>query len=296
MKYTTQSAIYIPQKPGLRGIWEKIEAGARVCYKSGSKTEYDENGDSISAEKFAKNIINVKKHTSVAEHAAVYLVFDLDNGCWRIFEHPKIQPYVRIVWDNKKVYISTNYRVLVENHLEHLISHAVDEPIKDLHEPIYTFHVITNRGVSAELNRHRHNSPSERSTRYVDASTNFNICISGQPRPIDSGYDRLNIYLSDKANLSADQTYDLAFLMSEYCYKRLRELGEPKQKARGVLPLQLETELMISAFETDWRHFFDLRYFQSTGPVHPDMLDLTTKMVAALPENSNLKQYISKGI
>ena len=37
-----------------------------------------------------------------------------------------------------------------------------------------------------------------------------------------------------------------------------------------VLPLDTNTELVHTAFLSDWKHFFDLRALGTTGAPHPD--------------------------
>lgn len=65
---------------------------------------------------------------------------------------------------------------------------------------------------------------------------------------------------------------------AERNYMYLIEQGLQPQQAREVLPLCTATEAVYTAFESDWNHFFDLRYFESTGKVHPNMKELTTLM------------------
>jgi thymidylate synthase (FAD) len=50
------------------------------------------------------------------------------------------------------------------------------------------------------------------------------------------------------------------------------------QEARQVLPNALKTEICMTGFASDWKHFFDLRYYGKTGKPHPDMLQLATLM------------------
>lgn len=67
--------------------------------------------------------------------------------------------------------------------------------------------------------------------------------------------------------------------------------GANPQEARQVLPNALKTEIVMTGFASDWRHFFDLRLFEKTGRVHPDMLDIATKAKQLLFEE-NLWEYI----
>ena len=58
---------------------------------------------------------------------------------------------------------------------------------------------------------------------------------------------------------------------SEYYYFMLLDRGWKPQQARQVLPNALKTELVMTGFESDWKHFFSLRSPKAgaTG-VHPD--------------------------
>ena len=75
-------------------------------------------------------------------------------------------------------------------------------------------------------------------------------------------------------------------LLTEYMYKQLLKNGQTPQQARQVLNQATKTEMIVTAFESDWRHFFDLRYFGTTGRPHPDMLELTGLMKEELVKNN----------
>ena len=61
-----------------------------------------------------------------------------------------------------------------------------------------------------------------------------------------------------------------ANLACEWSYMNLIRLGWKPQQARRILPLDLVTELVHTAFVSDWNHFFDLRARGTTGAPHPD--------------------------
>ena len=82
-----------------------------------------------------------------------------------------------------------------------------------------------------------------------------------------------------------------AWARSEFEYNSMIRDGLQPQQAREVLPLATKSELVMTGFMSDWRHFFDLRLFEKTGKVHPDMLDIAIKAKRALEENS-LWEYI----
>ena len=67
-------------------------------------------------------------------------------------------------------------------------------------------------------------------------------------------------------------------------YFALLNNGCSPQQARQVLPNALKTEIVVTGFISDWKHFFDLRYFGTTGKPHPDMFELSTKAKTVLEE------------
>lgn len=66
-----------------------------------------------------------------------------------------------------------------------------------------------------------------------------------------------------------------ALSRAEKEYSLLIEKRCKAQEARAVLPNATKTEICMTGFADDWKHFFDLRYFETTGKVHPDMKVLT---------------------
>lgn len=77
-----------------------------------------------------------------------------------------------------------------------------------------------------------------------------------------------------------DEGKSLLFYLckSEKLYNHLvNNCNWKAQQARMILPLCLKTEICMTGFESDWRHFFDLRYYGETGKPHPDMELLASK-------------------
>lgn len=67
---------------------------------------------------------------------------------------------------------------------------------------------------------------------------------------------------------NAVDTWLFANLACEWSYMRLIKLGWKSQQARRVLPLDTHSELIHTAFVSDWKHFFSLRCDKAA---HPDM-------------------------
>lgn len=81
---------------------------------------------------------------------------------------------------------------------------------------------------------------------------------------------------------------------AEQCYFLMLEEGATPQQARDVLPNATKTELIMTGFSSDWRHVLDLRLFEKTGKVAPDMLDLMQKAQKAMQEASIWEDIVNK--
>ena len=279
------------QEPGVEGMLKHIERCGRVSYKSEDRITDD------SYKEFVNRML-VNHHLSVLEHGSVYLKIPIKaEPAYRIDEYAE-NPYSKLTTrkesDNWYYYISTNYRVLVEHDWLDNLKYLCEST--EYHEKRFSIHVITDRGVSAEANRHRVNTVTERSTRYCDYSNekkfNGQVRVMVPPELKDKAQafqesewsmELLKDYCKDIAfemynNKSLFDEFDawmFANLACEFSYKRLRELGWTAQQARRVLPLDLETEMVHTAFKSDWNHFLELRCAPNA---HPDMQIVANKI------------------
>jgi thymidylate synthase (FAD) len=76
------------------------------------------------------------------------------------------------------------------------------------------------------------------------------------------------------------ENWAFANLAAERAYMNLTTAGRKPQEARAVLPLDTNTELVHTAFVSDWLHFFDLRALGTTGAPHPDAKVLAAPLMA----------------
>ena len=152
------------QPAGLEGVYKQIERVGRVCYKSEDKITED------SAKPFVDRMIK-SSHGAMLEHGTVYLKItykDTDFTTLCMFYGKNKYSVLNHSEDNKIYYITTNYRVLVENnHLSDL--KYLCEPT-EFHEKRITVHFVCDRGVSHEFVRHRVMSFAQESTRYCNYS------------------------------------------------------------------------------------------------------------------------------
>ena len=67
------------------------------------------------------------------------------------------------------------------------------------------------------------------------------------------------------------RNFVFALQTSEQLYFSLLKQGWKPQQARAVLPNALKTELVMTGFVSDWKHFFELR---DAGSAHPQAREL----------------------
>jgi thymidylate synthase (FAD) len=152
--------------------------------------------------------------------------------------------------------------------------------IKKKHESMIEFGGIMivrfsdiSRAFSHELVRHRIASYAQKSTRYVDDS-DFNIII---PPNKDENETVLKIWypMTDQTGVEQDISLKKWLEMNEKVYRSLRTNGWKKEEARQVLPIGIETEIVISANLREWRHIFKMRCDKSAHwEIRKVMLDL----------------------
>lgn len=269
MKLIQQSAEIWQQLEGEIGIYKQIERAARLCYKSEDKVT--EN----SYKRFI-NMLNDKGHNSPLEHGTVYLTTDLDE----IIEKYKTNPYSRVIMHGWHGYITTNYRVLVENvwldDLKYLC-----EPTK-YHAKRISVYITTSRSISHELVRHRAFSFSQESQRYCNYSKDkFNNELTFI---IPNWVTTTPSYKEKTGPTIADTEWSNVLLKVEESYFTLLKEGWKPQQAREILPNSTKTELIMTGFENQWEQFFNLR---CSPAAHPMMQELANKIKTLIHNEGN---------
>lgn len=311
MKFISPSVEYWEQAPGIDGVWSQIAKATRVCYQSQAR-EDESNKDFVERVILKPALISHetnnfnpsydfnKMHGSVLEHGTVYLYIHVFNQFTALivkrFSHNKYTKVNTInrknVLDGQDVYITTNIRVILENHLEETLKYIV-EPTEN-HWRRYTFSVITDIGVTREFNRHRVNSIAEQSTRYCsfDKGKFGNEISYTIPAWQENGLKDSYIYTEDSNKIFktfCDQIalgdnkywtefeyYIFSLLAAEFGYMGMRKCNAPNDRARQVLNLNTKTQAVYTAFADDWQHFISLRAGNASGAVHPNMKTVAT--------------------
>lgn len=172
-----------------------------------------------------------------------------------------------------RVYCEDSYAVFID--LENEI-HTFT--INELLNHVYpTFRIITDRGVTHELVRHRPCSFAQESTRYVNYKDGISIALP-------SGfYDRPG---------EVQLVYQKAFEAANRFYHDLIEYcGQTPQQARAVLPSATKTEIVVTTNLKEWVHIIKLRYFGTTGAPHPDIKFVIEKVFNELKKDKLIGDF-----
>ena len=296
MKINQPSFEIWEQQPGTDGVYRQVERCGRVCYKSENHQTAD------SARPFVERMI-ASKHTAMLEHATIYLTLDEHDDRTALYRQNRFT-HVNMV--DGKAYVTTNLRVLVENGRMDDLKELCEPTVH--HERRVTVHFTTQVAITREFNRHRVNSMAEQSTRYCNYSkekfgAEITINLPQWVKELPDGawtstITQGTVSLDDDAFLAltkkvvageadAADNWLFANLAAERAYLNLTALGRKPQEARVVLPLDTNTELVHTAFLSDWKHFFDLRALGTTGAPHPDA------KAVALPLYAEMKKRFS---
>ena len=308
-----QPSFEIWERDEQRGGLAIIERAGRICYKS------EPGNTPESAEKFTRGLIK-RHHNSVLEHGD--MIFEI--GDYHIYENvtaalqdlrdageqPPMLEMTRIggrciisgnirAWRELFAYSSFAGRyfigffdpVFVQGYgfIDEDMVGQHDERIrqifyKDLHEHgemrahlRQTVHFACDRAVQNEFVRHRTASFSVESSRYCDYSSDKHGHGITVIEPS---------YLQGKQNDYG--VWKRQCMSADVAYLQHRHDGLAAQEARAVLPLCTKTEVVMTGNLRMWDHFFDMRVRQTTGPAHPQAVELAAplmeEMVVRFPD------------
>lgn len=242
-------------------IYKSIELAGRVSYKSEDRITED------SAKGFVDMLIK-RNHYSPLEFGTVYLyINNHDPSFNKIIDKYYYNKYSKCKVFPNKAYISTNYRVLVENNWLDDLKYLC-EPT-EFHEKRICVRFICDRGISHELVRHRTFSFMQESSRYCNYSLGkFNNELTFiEPCFLDDNklalYGPYHTVVRDK---SPESIFIAGLNNAERDYIDLIKLGWKPEQARAVLPNATKTELFMCGTQSNWEHFFELRCSPNAHP------------------------------
>lgn len=311
MRLIKQGFEIIEQPSGLEGMYKMIEMAGRTCYKSEDKiTE-------TSAKEFVDRMIK-SGHGAMLEHGTVYLDMPNSAGNYNLVPFFASNPYSELIVvpleDRIHNYVTTNFRVIIENFAEEYIPDILQywcEPT-EYHEKRYTVKWTIDRVTGESFLRHRVFSFARESTRYCNYSKdkfgNELTFIIPNWLDLTSSDNEIHIDGNEDEYCYPEDVYTLSFLYTlkyaERAYLDLLEQWEKKvpdkrfksgfknnpwkpQQARQVLPFSVSSPLVMTGFASDWLHFFDLR---CDSHAHPQAREIAT----ALKEEFIKRKYIKE--
>ncbi len=126
-----------------------------------------------------------------------------------------------------------------------------------------TFKIICDRGVMAELTRHRLASFSIESTRY-------------------NAYKELTFIKPNwQEQTFLYRTWENSVIQAEEKYLQMRQSGARPEDARAILPNSLKTEIVMTANLRELRHILKLR---TDKAAHPQMRQVANMILEILKE------------
>ena len=240
--------------------------------------------ENLTAEDFVNMLIK-SGHGAMLEHGTVYLydTYDISAiGSWTNslgYKYSK-NKYSKVItndhMDIRDIYITTNLRVLIENDWLDDLKY-VCEPT-EYHAKKVTAKFICDRGVSHEIVRHRGSygmSYAQESTRYCNYSKNK---FGQELTFIEPAWE-----FPSSNIVNTRERFETMLEEAEANYMELITLGFKPQEARAVLPNALKTEIVVTGFIDDWKHFFELR---CDNAAHPDIRKLALDLQKQFTERN----------
>ena len=142
-----------------------------------------------------------------------------------------------------------------------------------------TLEIETNRGIAAQILRHRSFTYQEFSQRYADSSLISEYIPVPDLRRQDTKNRQNSIdNIGDYEKLGLQGKIQEHFEESMRLYKELLSHGVAKECSRFVLPLATPTRIYMSGSVRSWSHYISLRSANGTQKEHMDIANECKKV------------------
>ena len=268
----------VEQLPGLEGVYKQIELAGRTCYKSEDRITED------SAKGFVERMI-ASGHGAMLEHGTIYL--QAKTSLVNHYIHPEDgedeeynplynyyeNKYSKVISDGDYLYITTNFRVLVENGWMDDLQY-ICEPT-EYHEKRICVRYTSDIHFYKDTTRHRVFSWAIESTRFCNyIKEKFGSSVSFLTP----------VWLKEDERDEFEE--DLKTIESIY-FKWINKGWQPQQAAYFLIQ-GTKAEIFMTGFVSDYKHFFDLRSdLAKTGKPHPTVSELVEPL---------RQEFIEKGL
>lgn len=292
MRLIKQSYEILGTPQSLEEAWNFVAKAARNCYQS-EKTRLDESEEDFCKRILLKHPEDLEcDHMSPFEFGVVYLYFlnsdehdpFSENNLVRYIENP----YSRVS-RNKSTgdwCITTNLRVILEHDWEDDLKYA--GPPTEHHMKACCFKFDTSIHVYKDLTRHRSLSWCVESTRFCRySSQKFGSGLTFIWHPKLAKYSAEELRLDEDGFFMGKYRqlpYEARVLFEgfesdEYTYLSLiNECGWTAQDAATKLPQDTKATVFMCGYEDSLQHMFRLRAEECSGPVLPQVAEITKPM------------------
>ena len=134
-----------------------------------------------------------------------------------------------------------------------------------------TLEIETNRGIAAQILRHRSFTYQEFSQRYADSSLFGDIPIPDLRRQDTKNRQNSIDDIDPLVKASFESKIEEHFAAGMNLYKQMLDEGIAKECARFVLPLATPTKIYMSGSCRSWIHYINLRSANGTQKEHMDI-------------------------
>ena len=243
------------------------------------------------------------------------------SGTKKVFPTRMIEMAARNCWQS---FDKTNLDIENIPLLDHIYKNGHMTPFEFAS---FVIHVITDRGVLAELTRHRMNAYCVESTRYVNNSKEVfgqgTGCVYIRPVFTDpkctgvyitpNDDDAIPSFIKSIKSMSGISEKTEAWLiacgLSEYSYLTMTDnaygLAMQPQEARTALNQSTKTSIMFTA---NWRQMLHMAGLRADTPAHPEIRRIFIPVMEAIIKKynqpfghisdfieKNKEQFLSKG-
>lgn len=155
------------------------------------------------------------------------------------------------------------------NDFKKLLKYCIKNEHWSVFEQAYmTLQIETNRGIAAQILRHRSFTFQEFSQRYADSTQLGEIPIPELRRQDDKNRQNSISDLSTEIINDFEKKIRSQFILNKKLYEEMLEAGIAKECARFVLPLATPTRIYMTGSCRSWIHYITLRTGHGTQKEH----------------------------
>ena len=154
-----------------------------------------------------------------------------------------------------------------------LLKYCVKHQHWSVFEQAYmTLEIQTNRGLAAQILRHRSFTYQEFSQRYADSSMLADTIPLPELRRQDTknrqnSIDNIDPFIRQEFQIKMQKHFEEGMKL----YQEMLEYGIAKECARFVLPLAVPTKIYMTGSCRSWIHYIQLRSANGTQKEHMDI-------------------------